>query len=53
MPYKICFLQIQKDLQAAAFAAVDKTGSNRFVKKSYYTITQSGAGTEISLFISP
>ena len=24
------------DLQAAAFAAVDKTASNRFVKKSYY-----------------
>jgi len=23
-------------LQAAAFAAVDKTASNRFVKKSYY-----------------
>ena len=53
MPHKICFMQIQKDLQAAAFAAVDKTGSNRIVKKSYYTITQSGAGTEISLFISP
>lgn len=35
MPHHICFLQIQKDLQAAASAAVDKTVSARFVKQSY------------------
>ena len=38
MPYNIYFLQIQKDLQAAAFAAADKTVSNRFIRKSYYNL---------------
>ena len=36
MPYNTYFLQIQKDLQAAANAAVDKTGPNRFAGKSDY-----------------
>ena len=35
MPYNFYFLQIQKDLQAAAFAVRDPD-SNGFIKKSYY-----------------
>ena len=33
MPYNICFLQSQMDLQVAVFAAGDKTASNRLIKK--------------------
>lgn len=37
MPYNFYFLQIQKDLQAAVFAAGDKTVSKAFSKKTYYS----------------
>ena len=43
MPYNICFLQSQMDLQVAVFAAGDKTASNRLIGKSYYPDLQPGA----------
>ena len=35
MPYNICFLPILLDLQAASFAAVDKTIENRFIRNRF------------------
>ena len=35
MPYNIYFLQIRSDLQAATFAAVDKTIENRFIRNRF------------------